>query len=428
MEITATFRQLHVLVIRGLTLNGVRIGRKVADINIIDLWTQVTLGDKQVIEGSLGGLHITDVTPEDIIHRTVLSVGCNENEEAPTCVFQESELEDDSEKAFTFTLVKPKRNNGLVEEFASPPDDESLSRHMRLSVHVASAHYTYTHRFISELTLCVGDFSSHANDVAQSLRSAATSMAIGLVTKQTSLADGIDFLSSSFATAPGAQLEPKLPSRRGSLDVCDNTDAGHVRGSTSRPGNKRRVYVHVTIESPVIKLPRTASSSECLVAHLGRIIAYNKHLLSSVQNKHDACTAEPRFNDIDRVYVDITDMSLYFIREQHKAETSMETGHENLEDAGDGENGEHVLHDTALRLVIDRCSRSGLGTEEGEKLASKPMIHVSGRVTKPLQLVLSNSAYQQLLSTMDTLSGKTERDHMGSTASSRVTSPFVSPV
>ena len=427
MEITATFRQLNVLMIRGLTLNGTRIGRKVADINIIDLWTQVTLGDKQIIEGSLGGLHVTDVTPEDIVHRTVLSVGCKENEEAQNCVFQESEMGDDSKKAFMFTLVKPKQNNDLIEEFTSPLDDESLSKHIRLSGHMASAHYTYTHRFISELTLCVGDFSSYANDVAQSLRSAATSMAIGLVTKQTSLADGIDFLSSSFTTTPGAQLEPKFPSRRGSLDVCDDTDVGPVRGSSLRSGNKRRVYVHVTIESPVINLPRTASSSECLVAHLGRIIVYNTHLLSSVQNTDNTSIKETSFNDIDRVYVDITDMSLYFMRELHKTENKMETGHESLESASDDDNGEHVLHDTALRLVIDRCSRSGLGTDEGESRASKPMIHLSGRVTKPLQLVLSNSAYQQLLSTMDTLSGKTERDHMGSTASSRVTSPLVSP-
>ena len=386
----------------------------------------MTLGDRQVIEGSLGGLHVMDVTPEDISHRTVLRVGCTETEQPKRCIFQESDTDEDSKKAFTFTLVKPKEVSSLVHEDTCPPGSDSLSKHIRLSVHMASAHYTYTHRFISELSLCVGDFSSYANAMAQSLRSAATTMAIGLVTKQTSLADGIDYFSAPFAPTAGTPLYPKSPSRRGSFSSCDGLDTSHV-GRPSSAVEKRRVYVHLTIETPVINLPRTANSSECLVAQLGRIVVYNTHLTSYDQNIGEI-SVENSFNDIDRVYVDITDMSLYSLGMTNDA---AETRPSLSDYSGIGDDGEHILHDTAIRLVIDRCCGGGPGDEESENSASKPTIHLLGRVTKPLQLVLSNSAYQQLLSTMDTLSGKTERDYAGSsvpsTASSRVTSPLISP-
>jgi vacuolar protein sorting-associated protein 13D len=452
MEITATFHQLHVQFIRGLTIESQKFARKVADVNIIDLWTQVTLGDKQIIEGSLGGLHVLDVTPEDIWYREVLSVGvtltgCPTPRASTSGMFQDFDSGGDSKKAFTFTLVKPKQSDvGPL-----PPGDESLSKHIRLSLHMASAHYVHTHRFISELGQCVDDFSSHANAVAQSLRSAATSMAIGLVTKQKSLADGIDYFSSSFSHgASGAGLEPRSSSRRPSVDSWDGAVERNLGPIIPGSENKRRVYLHVTIETPVIILPRTSSSQERLVAHLGRIVIYNTHLTSYDQNFDEKCRktssdtnisssfseatfgeSSNDFNDIDRVYIDITDMSLYSLG-------LAKSGARSLEPSTSADVSEHILHDTAMRLVVDRCCRSGPADDgQGESLgtkseSSKPTIHVSGRVTKPLQLVLSNRAYQQLLSTNDTLSGKTERELNGSrgtsTASSAMTSPVISPV
>ena len=460
MEITATFHQLHVQFIRGLKMANQKFGRKVADVNIIDLWTQVTLGDKQIIEGSLGGLHVLDVTPEDIWHREVLSVGVKVtgspiSRASNSGMFQDFDSGGESKKAFTFTLVKPKQ----TDVSPLPPGDESLSKHIRLSVHMASAHYIHTHRFISELSQCVDDFSSHANAVAQSLRSAATSMAIGLVTKQKSLADGIDYFSSSFSHgASGAAVEPRSSSRRPSVDSWDGAVERNLGPIIPAAENKRRVYLHVTIETPIITLPRTSSSAERLVAHLGRIVIYNTHLTSydqdfgkkckktnsdsnistnftekTTDNNLEATFGESSndFNDIDRVYIDITDMSLYSLG-------LTKSGAKGLETRMSTDVSEHILHDTAMRLVVDRCCRSGPvvdahGESFGTKSeSSKPTIHVSGRVTKPLQLVLSNRAYQQLLSTNDTLSGKTEREQNGSrgtsTASSAVTSPVISPV
>ncbi|XP_028393538.1 vacuolar protein sorting-associated protein 13D-like [Dendronephthya gigantea] len=457
MEITATFHQLNVQFIRGLTLENQSFARKVADVNIIDLWTQVTFGDKQIIEGSLGGLHVLDVTPEDICHREVLSVGVlmTGSPRSNSGVFQDFDSGGEAKKAFTFTLVKPKP----TDIGSHPPADESLSKHIRLSVHMASAHYTHTHRFISELTRCFDDFSSHANAVAQSLRSAATSMAMGLVTKQKSLADGIDYFSSSFTQgSSGLGLEPRSSSRRPSVDSWDGAVERNLGPIASAPESKRRVYAHVTIETPVVILPRTSSSQERLVAHLGRIVIYNTHLTSydhsfqencrrtnsdsninfsfndsATENNFDQTSdSSTDFDDIDRVYIDITDMSLYSL--------GLAKGGARCSENGTGVAvSEHILHNTALRLVVDRCCRSGPGDEaEGEISetdfgeSSKPTILVSGRVTKPLQLVLSNRAYKQLLSTNDTLSGKTERNMSGSrgtsTASSAVTSPIISPV
>ena len=123
------------------------------------------------------------------------------------------------------------------------------------------------------------------------------------------------------------------------------------------------------------------------------------------------------FNDVDRVYIDITDMSLYSL------------GFKNADVNDDV--SEHILHNTAVRLVVDRCCKT---LHDGERMGTsrKPTIHVSGRVTQPLSLVLSSRAYQQLLSTSDILSGKTERDinvsKGNSVSSSVMTPPLISPM
>ena len=133
------------------------------------------------------------------------------------------------------------------------------------------------------------------------------------------------------------------------------------------------------------------------------------------------------FNDIDRVYVDIRDMSLYSLglkKIQNGTSAELVPGTSVPTDIS----SEHILYDTAMRLVVDRCSHTSPDSGKNRK----PTINVSGRVTKPLQLVLSNSAYQQLWSTMDTLSGKTDGDSMGSSvhsaSSSALTSPVITPV
>lgn len=447
MEITVTFHQLQVQFIRCHTIACQRLGRKVANVDIVDLWTKVTLGDQQIIEGYLGGLHVLDLTPEDILHREVLSVGVDVLEmtkSRPQGVFHDYDSGgDEAKKAFSFTLLKPK---GYVDDAYLSSHDESLSNRIRLSLHMASAHYTHTYRFISELSLCINDFSSHANAMAtsranamaQSLRSVATSMAISLVTKQKSLADGIDYFSSSFSHgASAAPLESRTSSRRPSVESCDEMAERNVESITSvQVEGKRRVYVHVTIETPVIILPRTSSSRERLVAHLGRIVVYNTHLTDYGKDVQKECRKSnsfsnfpvdqmkennledlDEFNDVDRVYIDITDMSLYSL------------GFKNADVNDDV--SEHILHNTAVRLVVDRCCKT---LHDGERMGTsrKPTIHVSGRVTQPLSLVLSSRAYQQLLSTSDILSGKTERDlnvsKGASVSSSVMTPPLISPM
>ena len=64
---------------------------------------------------------------------------------------------------------------------------------------MASARYTHTHRFLFELLLSAEDYAVYAAQFGESLRQAVSNVKMGLVSKNRALAEGLEYLSSSFA-------------------------------------------------------------------------------------------------------------------------------------------------------------------------------------------------------------------------------------
>lgn len=71
----ASFKSIRVLVIRSIKLNGMKSVRKVAEVSISEVQLTASLGESQLIDGSLGGLRIADLTPEGSLHRSVYKCG-----------------------------------------------------------------------------------------------------------------------------------------------------------------------------------------------------------------------------------------------------------------------------------------------------------------------------------------------------------------
>ena len=426
-EVTASFKSINVLVIRSIKVNGIKTVRKVAEVAVSEVQLNASLGESQRIDGSLGGFRMTDLTPEGSLHRSVCSCGSLSSGEISA---QESshlsslpeDMQDGptDQKAFTFTLLIPKKGGQcptlvVDAQTNSNMDIAEITRNIQLNVEVASTQYTHTQRFLSELLLSAGDYAVYAAQFGESLRQAASSVAMGLVSKKRALAEGLDYLSSSFAVT-GGQEERSMGSRQGSflfendsdvlLDSCDFVDNVPLNPN-------RRVYSCITVDSPVVHLPKSSMSTEMLVAHLGKITVRNTHLMEVAEEQSDTGHLTAVEHDIDRLFVEIKDMSLYCLsmEQTRSGRTSSSASSESFT----GRNilnspracSTHILHKTAFELMIDRRSEEtgALGMPLNLK---KPTIHISGKVATPLQLELSTHSYRQLLDTIDNIGGSKE--------------------
>lgn len=426
-EVTASFKSINVLVIRSIKVNGLKSVRKVAEVSVSEVQLNASLGESQHIDGSLGGLRITDLTPEGSLHRPVYTCGSlagadlSMRDSSFLWSLPEDMLDGPSDhKAFTFTLVIPKKGTQcpvvvLEGNTEGNLDTVEIARNIQLNIHMASAQYTHTHRFLSELLLSAGDYAEYAAQFGESLRQAASNVAMGLVSKKRALAEGLDYLSSSFVTTAG-QDERSLGSRQGSIlfegdsdvlqDSCDFVDNVPLKPN-------RRVYTCITVDSPVVQLPKSSSSTEMLVAHLGKITIRNTHLIELVEEESDTGHLTGVEHDIDRLFVEIKDMSLYCItmdtgRSGRTSSSSFSepfTGPNILHSPKSG--SMHILHKSAFELVIDRRSED-VGAFGMSLNLKKPTIQISGKVTAPLKLELSTHSYHQLLETIDNLGGSKE--------------------
>ena len=426
-EVTASFKAINILVIRSIKLNGTKCVRKVAEVAVSEVQLNASLGESQCIDGSLGGFRIADLTPEGSLHRSVCTCGnlltgdMSVREPSYLWSLPEDMLDGPGDqRAFKFKLMIPKKGKQCPRLVVDVPAESNMDiaeirRNIQLNIHVASAQYTHTHRFLSELLLSAGDYAVYAAQFGESLRQAASNVAMGLVSKKRALAEGLEYLSSSFATT-GGQEERSLGSRQGSLlfendsdvllESCDFVDNVPINPN-------RRVYSCITVDSPVVHVPKSSSSTEMLVAHLGKITIRNTHFMEVVEEQSDTGHLTAVEHDIDRLMVEIKDMSLYCSSADQTSpgQTSLSPSTESFT----GRNilnspkscSTHILHKTAFELSIDRRSEEigALGISLNLK---KPTIHISGKVAAPLQLELSTHSYHQLLDTVDNISGSKE--------------------
>ena len=70
-EVTASFKSINFLVIRSVSLNGMKSVRKIAEVAVGEVQLNASLGECQRLDGSLGGFRIIDLTPEGSLYRTV---------------------------------------------------------------------------------------------------------------------------------------------------------------------------------------------------------------------------------------------------------------------------------------------------------------------------------------------------------------------
>ena len=427
MQIDFNVQRINIILARGIsTHERKKFARKVAAMTMADLEFSAHLGSTQKVKGSLGGVEVLDLTPECTLHQCVLSIGdCRQDGG-----ISDSSSVDSDEKAFSFMFTKP----AAVESVGmTSPTTSTATSSMNIDMHIASARYVHSTEFLSELSLCAGDFHDYAASMARSLQTAAADVAKGFVT---------------------AKREPQDKSRshlEGGSYIDYVIDGPRTLDREDKAG--MHITLHLCIDTPVIAIPRTFNSPDLLVGNLGQITIRNSHTAKS-NSKRDS-EGNPVINgSIDQIVLDIDKVSMYsitlresqirelknrnkatfdflkqrvataaspFMSPVHDAYRSVrkvsnlsplaEEGFSpnsvsSMNNEDDTVDWLQILHETGFQLVIDRFIEDDAGRRGSSrrKNAKEPSFQIEGKIFRAFRLELSSKTYNQVLETLNAVS------------------------
>ncbi|XP_050076311.1 intermembrane lipid transfer protein Vps13D [Anopheles maculipalpis] len=287
LEITFDFHRLNVLVLRALIRDNYLVGRKVGTFTMSEAKIHATLGSDITVEGSLGGLQVLDLTPEGVNHQRILSVGKDPLTEAASSTVPPTRFDtyDSAGPDLMASLAQevygtgmgPKRTDhhhttnatddgGMHEERQALSFCVSKDLHACIDIRVKMASVWFIHcaRFMQELSWCATEFKHYLKNLARSIREKATDMALGLVQSRS---DPSGSRPESIYASPRRVRRQRTVSLSRTQDVLLNSDY--------------TLKLDITLDTPVLILPRSSSSPQVLVAHLGRITISNTDLASS---------------------------------------------------------------------------------------------------------------------------------------------------
>ncbi|XP_014112733.1 PREDICTED: vacuolar protein sorting-associated protein 13D isoform X1 [Pseudopodoces humilis] len=389
-EVAVDIHWLNVLLLRtvGMT-NGEKYGRKIATASIGGTKVNVSMCSKLDVNGSLGCLHLMDLTQDNVKNQYVVSIGNTGR--------YENLIGDGN--FFESLFFRLDDGNSLPDALSFIFTEKSKEE-CSLNLKMASLHYNHSAKFLKELTLSMDELEENFRSM---LKSAASKVTTVLATKTAEYSEMV----SLFDTTPRSR------------DVASAEDnEGDAFGSQSLKADTIKLILNVNIESPIVSIPRKPGSSELLVGHLGQI---------SIQNfvpGEDESTS-------DRLQVEIKDIKMYSLNSSqftNKKEPASEiphgphsssgsasinsqeeshfTRHDFFESLHKG-HAFHILNNTTIQFELEKIPLEKdlyltfpLCNEDFE---ISSIMKIEGKFVNPLQVVLAKHVYEQVLQTLDNL-------------------------
>ncbi|KAL7864820.1 hypothetical protein AOLI_G00162400 [Acnodon oligacanthus] len=282
-ELTVEIHRLNLLLLRtvstGTVLGGEKRGMKIATASINGTKVNVSMGSRLDVNGSLGCIQLVDLTQEGGRGQFVVSIG---------------NLEDDPSAEVS----------GLTIPTSGLTASEALNFHLleksqgecSLELQMASLHYNHSAKFLKELSLSANEVEDNFRSM---LKSAATKVSSVLATKTAEYSGMV----SLFET----------PSRRSRSQSQSNwtldpfEDEMDLKDPKEKPGLDSflvKLTLNVSIESPVVSIPRKPGHPELLVGHLGSITIQN---FVAGQDRTEG----------EKLQVEIKDIRLYSVNTSH---------------------------------------------------------------------------------------------------------------
>ncbi|KAK1801786.1 hypothetical protein P4O66_022429 [Electrophorus voltai] len=389
-ELTVEIHRLNMLLLRtvstGSGLGGEKRGMKIATASINGTKVNVSMGSRLDVNGSLGCIQLVDLTQEGGKSQFVVSIGNLEDDTAVEGVF------------FTGSGFIPYEalNFHLLEK---SPGECSLELHM------ASLHYNHSAKFLKELSLSANEVEDNFRSM---LKSAATKVSSVLATKTAEYSGMV----SLFET----------PSKRSRLQSLSNWTLEppeyeeDLTGPEEEQGTDSflvKLTLNVSIESPVVSIPRKPGHHELLVGHLGSITIQNfaaeqdtkgQKLQVEVKNirlysvntsnlvpkkgpRTDSSSNPSQSPSHNPIYLDepqFTRQDFFVYLSRGKAF--------------------HILKDTTIQFTLEKVP-----TVEDIQFCDEPyhntgLLRVEGKFVNAVKVFLCKPVYEQVLQTLDNLS------------------------
>ena len=375
------------------------------------LSVQGTVSTDLTIDGRLDGVQVMDLTPQSKKYANIVLLGVG-GESSSARHASVSGLDHEQPQALSFSISRSTRPLASITSSSgvSPPSDVTL----RLSV--PAIHYTHSVNFVYEMEMFVSDFKFYSTILTESMRSAAFGVAKGFVSKESHIAKGLGRLHSSFGYS----------SSRTNLNVPQDEviELEEIDGGVA-PKLPDRIFLKISVQSPVIVLPSSLEQDKCLVAHLGKIVVENEFI------PEEECTSQTNVNqslnttsllldesspEVERLSLTVSNISLHATHSKEGREWLEAAQSEELSSPPDS--CFKVLKESSISVQIDkRLAKSGQDSEnttttttcgdgDTSSLSEKSIesanadIVITGRICNSLLIVLPKDVFDQIRSTL----------------------------
>ena len=330
----------------------------IGEVSLLQLAVKASFSNEMKITGKLSSVNVRDLTNTGQKYSSVFSSG---NKDIMTDTSSSTIGDYDigpSEAALNFTITQK-----CSEDYSE----------YHIDVVVAAMCYTHSVNFVSEVELFISEFRQYLEMVKNSLRSAAVGVAKGIVSDKSRIAEGLSKLSVSF----GPNQSMKL------LDE-DSTDGTALEPQSSFSTDK--CFIKVNVQSPVIILPRSSTSNECIVAHLGEMSFVNEP--AGFDSVEDINTI------VDRAEVTVSNINLHSTKSPEAL--ALVTS---CRDTPNSKDCFKVLREASLLLRIDWHQSEGL-QDEGVGVAEaeeRDVFDTKELETSTSELVISVTVQEHIL-------------------------------
>ncbi len=336
-----------------------------------------------------------------------------------------------------------------------PQLHSEAKQEFEVELRMASVCYVHSANFLEEINSCAADFKQYMSNLAQSIRMAATEIALGIVHRRAEAMSHQNTMDEAFGTPPRTRRAFGNSSFRSSTPYQGGGGGSELyysslgRGGrimapapTPRADPKKtpevRFNLDVVMETPILVVPRHERSFEVLVAHLGEITVQNQVFLSPRGGFCSGPDLPSNAERVDRYFVSVTDMNVHSIDLTKKAAQRDDDCRE--EDSlhllsilrlmkaqdlysCDVSAAVPILHDTAVDLRIDKaiiaapgfmkesesynsfvhCGDADVGGGYGDAAESTVLYQMHGRVMNPLKLSVYRYQYELILDSVKSL-------------------------
>ncbi|CAG0881810.1 unnamed protein product, partial [Cyprideis torosa] len=238
MELAFNFSRVSVLFMRLKSFpHQPPVGIKVATADACGAEIKVNLGSTVAVEGSLGGLHLLDLTSSSSWERSlkILSVGYDPVVEASLDILTQlnkrvAEESVSAQAALNFNVLILLNNTSS----ALKPENGDVE----ISFTVASVVYTHSVPFLRELTECAKDVRAHARALAKYMTVAAAEVALELLQKSFAVIHAAELYASNEESIPilhDTVLDICVRNRLGGFDTSNGSPVVEVKGSVVDP-------------------------------------------------------------------------------------------------------------------------------------------------------------------------------------------------